>query len=89
MRCSMEIKKRLTAHLGYFEAEVWVQVRDDGTKAHRVTVRLACADPLPSYQPMEFVVGTAEEVLDILEVADASNALIESIYFDGPGKRRG
>ena len=78
----METKKRFTTHLGYFEAEVWTQTRDDGSKAHRVTVGLAykdLKDRPANYQPMEFVVGSAEEVLDLFEVALASDELIEGL----------
>lgn len=77
----MTRKKRLTAFLGYFEVEVWTQTREDGSKAHRVTVGLAYKDQdrPANYQPMEFVVGSADEVLDLFEVALASNELIESL----------
>ena len=76
----MKKERQFTARLHYFEVHVTSTTRDDGTEVHRVTAGFPFENAPKGYEPMEFVLGSASEVLDLLEVVDVSNGLIDTLH---------
>ena len=79
MEMNMKKKRQFTARLRHFEVVVTSTTRDDGIEMHRIKAGFAFENPPKDYEPPEFFLGSASEVLDMLEVVDESNVLIDSM----------
>ena len=70
--------RRFSARLGYCIADVVVTDYGNGDRAYKVTADLDTPS-LSESRPMEFHPASADEVLDLFEVVDASNEFIEEL----------